>query len=82
MSEVRFKGERGKRYWVRNRDCIGCRCFTPSVYQHRGAIGLSGSKNSGTSLRCMTNAYHGCPENVQFDKKLAAERRQEGWVNA
>jgi len=79
MPHVRRKGQMA-RYWVARTICLGCSCFQPGEYQHRGAIG-GGSKNSGTSLVCMRNAYHGCPGDLPvFSLKLQREREREGWV--
>ena len=77
MSEVRIKGS-PYRYWVLDSRCIGKDCFVPGTYQHRGAT-LSGSKSSGTSRICMTNAYRGCPDGREYSEELAKKRKVEGW---
>jgi hypothetical protein len=80
MSYVRKKGEKG-RYWMRDRQCIGCGCFAPGTFQHRGAT-MSGSRNTGSvSLCCMRNAYHGCPDDTLYSIEKVKERKAEGWVN-
>ena len=68
-----------KRYLVLDRDCIGRKCLALGAYQHRGAIGAAGSRNTGAfTLCCLNNANHGCPTERPFDKELAAARRKEG----
>lgn len=79
MSLIRVKGEKG-RYWVSNKNCIGCTCLSLGAYQHRGAT-MSGSRNTGAvDLCCLTNAYHGCPREDQrgYSEELKRERRQQG----
>lgn len=85
MAWVRKVGDRG-RYWVRDRNCIGCKCFAPGSFQHRGST-MSGSRNTGdVSLMCMTNSYHGCPPaespNASPDKETMKSHKAEGWRNA
>lgn len=70
-----------RRFDMRDRHCIGCACFSPGEYQHRGAT-LAGSRNTGAvSMTCLRHAYHGCPEDTGYSKELAAERKREGWSN-
>lgn len=59
--------------------CLGRSCFAPGTYQIRGAIGSGGSKDSGTCLTCMTQAYHGCPTTRPVDPTLLKRRKAEGW---
>jgi hypothetical protein len=83
MSYIRKKGEKG-RYWMVDRQCIGRPCFAPGEFQHRGAI-LSGSRNTGqTSLCCMRNAYHGCPNDKDqlYSIEIERQHKAEGWKNA
>jgi hypothetical protein len=70
----------GKNYWVLDRQCIGRACLALGSYQHRGAsgAGLGTHRTGQVMLCCLTNAYHGCPEQRPYDKKLARERRAEG----
>ncbi len=75
MSYVKQKNDKNK-YWVRDNNCISCDCFVPGEYQHRGAIGAAGTKSSGRSFRCMTNAYQGCPVTVVSSKEI-----KKGWRN-
>lgn len=74
---------RGVRGTVKDSKCIGRECFHVDFYEHRGAT-LSGSRNTGEkSCCCMNNAYRGCPHPIpEFDPKLAAARKAEGWRNA
>jgi hypothetical protein len=84
MPYVKRKGERGERYWVIGRECIGCSCFTPGEYQHRSAASAGGSRTNGTTtLCCLSNAYRGCPGDAQrgFTPERRAERQAEGWKN-
>jgi len=38
-------------------------CWSPGNYEHRGATGSSGSRNTGSSTKCcLENAYRGCPQ--------------------
>lgn len=70
-----------KRYWVASNRCLGMSCFMPGGYQHRGTTGF-GSRNTGSdTLECMTNAYHGCPENKddEYDELREMERKRDGW---
>ena len=83
MANVRRKGFR-ETYWMLDRLCIGRKCFQPGPYEHRGAIGIAGSRNTGDiSLMCMRNAHHGCPdeEDMGYDTALAQARKKEGWKN-
>jgi hypothetical protein len=82
MGLIRRKGLKGE-YRMVDRQCIGRSCFSPGQYQHRGAT-LSGSRNTGaTSLCCMRNAYHGCPNDKDqlYSIQLERERKAEGWKN-
>lgn len=80
MAEVRKTHDKA-RYSMRDRNCIGCECFSPGQFQHRGAT-LAGSRNTGDySTTCMRRAYHGCPDDTGHSKELAAQRRKEGWRN-
>ncbi len=81
MSILRRKGDKAK-YSFLDRLCIGRECFAPGMFQHRGAT-MKGSRNTGTeSPCCMNRAYHGCPSGLlEFDAKLAKERKEKGWRN-
>lgn len=59
---IRKKGDKA-RYSFIDAGCLGRECFSPGMFQHRGAT-LSGSRNTGSpdSACCMRRAYHGCPE--------------------
>jgi hypothetical protein len=47
--------------------CIGRKCLALGLYQHRGALGASGSRNTGAiSACCLRNAYQGCPDSKDF----------------
>ena len=38
-------------------------CWSPGSYQHRGATGSGGSRNTGSvSRQCLERAYRGCPD--------------------
>ena len=75
---IRKKGD-PHRYWVRDEKCIGAQCLALGLFQHRGAIGASGSRNTGQlSPTCLTNAYRGCPREVEYPPGMAARRRKEG----
>jgi hypothetical protein len=80
------KGDK-KRYFFVGAECIGRDCWSPGMFQHRGAT-LSGSRNTGSpdSPCCMHNAYHGCPYGPNglpaFQPKLAQIRSAEGWKKA
>jgi hypothetical protein len=79
MSYIKQKGDRC-RYWVKDRHCIEAQCLALGLFQHRGAIGAAGSRNTGqVSATCMTNAYHGCPSCPKYSKELATQRRKEGF---
>lgn len=54
----------GKRnYFARDESCKQRRCWAPGEYQHRGATGASGSRNTGAVSRvCLTHIYQGCPK--------------------
>lgn len=82
MPYLKQKGDPA-RYPVAYDNCIGCKCFRAGMYQVRGATG-KGSRNSGESPSCMTNAYHGCPDEEQRDytEERARERKSEGWSKA
>ena len=81
MYYVRKVGSKG-RYSVRGMRCLGCRCFQPGAYRHRGATG-GGSRNTGhDTLMCMWSAYHGCPADDGYTKEKERERRDEGWRRA
>lgn len=48
---------------IDSRACPARWCWNPGTYQHRGACGSNGSRNTGaTTKMCMTNAYRGCPD--------------------
>jgi hypothetical protein len=79
MPWAKMKGQKNRKWWFANRECIGYRCFSPGTYQHRGAIGAAGSKSSGTSLMCVRNGHHGCPSNPPYDPVVAKENRKKGW---
>lgn len=71
-------------YSVSNRECLGCKCFTPGEYESRGAIGAAGSRNTGNIQRCcIKREYHGCPdeEDKGYSKEIEAERKKAGWSN-
>lgn len=43
-------------------DCPKRWCWAPGRYQHRGATGSGGSRNTGMASKCcLTCAYRGCP---------------------
>ena len=47
-------------------------CWSPGNYQHRGACGSGGSRNTGTTTRCcLERAYRGCPDPVPEPGALA-----------
>lgn len=76
-----IKNEQQKRYWFSDgHKCLGYECFAPGNYQHRGAT-MSGSRNTSSSPTpcCLTNAYHGCPDDLIYDPELAEKRKQKGW---
>ena len=78
---VRKAGRKG-RYWVFSLYCLGCRCFQPGEYQHRGATS-SGSHSTGKStLTCMRSAYRGCPDDDGYTEERKQERCDEGWRKA
>jgi hypothetical protein len=78
MAHIRKVGAK-ELYWCLDAGCLGRTCLALGTYQHRGAT-LAGSKNSGESLRCLTNAYRGCPDTERpVDRALAATRRKEGY---
>jgi hypothetical protein len=78
MAYIKQKGDQ-RRYWVKDALCLGAECLALGLFQHRGAIGAAGSRNTGQlSPTCMRNAYHGCPSCVKYSKELAAARRKEG----
>ena len=81
-AEVRRIGERGMRWLVRDRACIGRLCFAPGVYQHRGAT-AKGSHNTGAeSMCCLNSAHHGCGlRECPFDSYIQRLHRTEGWRN-
>jgi hypothetical protein len=79
MSTIKFAGAA---YDVRDRECIGRLCLQLGRYQHRGAIGASGSRNTGAVTPCCVfRAYHGCPsaEKFPFDPVLARDRKRAGY---
>jgi hypothetical protein len=82
VPHVKRKGDKAH-YEVIAHDCLGCACFTPGHYQHRGASGAgNGTHATGhVSPCCLRNAYHGCPakEKRGETKELLAERKAEGW---
>jgi len=80
MTVIRVKGDKHK-YDVLNADCIGCSCLQLGLFQHRGATGASGSRNTGKmSPCCMWRAYRGCPNDreARVSAELAAQRKREG----
>lgn len=76
MMIYRRKGDK-HRYNFLDADCIGRPCWSPGMYQHRGAT-MSGSRNTGAcSACCMNRAYHGCPHPLpERDAEVAKERRE------
>lgn len=62
-------GEKEKFSFI-DRRCIGRECFTPGMFQHRGAT-MSGSRNTGSpdSPCCMRRAYRGCPDGPEGERK-------------
>jgi hypothetical protein len=66
------------RYQIANARCLGCGCFIPGIYTNRGLSG-SGSKNSGESAACLTNAYRGCPTVMPFSDVVERRRKAQGW---
>ena len=78
MTTARRKGEKIK-YAILDRRCLGCICFQPGPYYHRGAT-MSGSRNTGdVSMCCLRRAYHGCPTERVADATLLAQRKADGW---
>jgi hypothetical protein len=78
MAYLKQKGD-PRTYWVRDASCIGAECLALGLYQHRGAAGASGTRNTGAiSATCMTNAYHGCPTCPKYRQELASRRRKDG----
>lgn len=79
MMIFRRKGDK-HRYDFLDADCIGRPCWSPGIYQHRGAT-MSGSRNTGAySACCMHRAYDGCPHPLPgCGAELAKARRKEGW---
>lgn len=76
MAFVRMNRERTKFFMVNDR-CIGRKCFAPGMFQHRSPLSGGGSRNTGSpdTPCCMNNAYRGCPEGPdgerkEFDKDL------------
>ena len=64
--KVKYKDHNGK--WQECEGCIDGKCpkrdcFHPGFYQHRSCNNRhdSGCDNYRT---CMTNQYHGCPDNI------------------
>jgi hypothetical protein len=56
---MKYKGHEVRDYECRYRECLAL-----GPYQHRGACGASGSRNTGAITKCcLTNAYRGCPSN-------------------
>lgn len=62
----------------RYNDCPRRWCYSPGMYDHRGASGIGrGSHNTGhTTRECMHNAYHGCP----CPLPIAGEARDAYWA--
>jgi hypothetical protein len=85
MPEVKRPGDNSK-YYVVSLDCLGCKCFAPGHYQHRGASGGgNGTHATGAvSPCCLTNAYHGCPSESGKAKSLdlLKDRKALGWKKA
>ena len=77
MLDAKQSGDKTK-YPIADSKCLGCMCFNPGFYQHRGLSG-GGSKNSGQSAVCLTNAYRGCPFVPQYSIELEQERKEDGW---
>jgi hypothetical protein len=66
-------------YGVRDRNCIGCRCFAPGEFQVRGAT-MSGSRATGAVTKvCLNREYRGCPDDTGFSIERVRERKAEGW---
>ena len=67
------------KYQVADRYCLGKKCLHLGPYQHRGAS-QSGSKDSGVpdSLRCLYQAYYGCPKDFPYDPNLVKIRKKDG----
>lgn len=82
MATAKKHGEK-ESYWVFEVACLGRDCFTPGLYETRGAT-MSGSRNTGYSTNmCMTNAHHGCPlktPRYEVKKELAEKRKIQGWT--
>jgi len=57
------------RYWVRDENCIGAKCLV---------LGRFKQPLAAESPTCLTNAYNGCPEKVDYLTELAAKRRKNG----
>ena len=77
---IKIKGEK-QAYEVRDRNCIGRSCLNLHPIAIRGATN-SGSRFSGWRYGCARRDYYGCPQPApDFDRKLAAERRNQGMRN-
>ncbi len=68
--KVRYKNHEGK--WVTCEGCVDSNCpnrdcFAPGYYQHRSC---NNQHNSGYDdyQTCLTNQYHGCPDDAFEDK--------------
>lgn len=77
---IKMKGD-PHAYQVRDANCIGRPCLNLHPTAIRGATN-SGSRFSGWKHTCARRDYYGCPQPIpEFDRKLAAERRKEGYRN-
>jgi len=63
MTNFKKKGDKRKYNFV-DHLCIGRKCWSPGMYQHRSPMSCGGSRNTGSpdTPCCMHRAYHGCPE--------------------
>jgi hypothetical protein len=74
----RRSGDKTKFRFVDAR-CIGRRCWSPGMYQHRGPLAGGGSRNTGSpdTPCCLNNAYRGCPMAPQADTKECPDCKGE-----
>jgi len=82
MTDFRRPNDRNRYHFV-DAQCIGATCWSPGLYQHRGASS-GGSRSTGTdSPCCLNNAYRGCPpDHGGHDVELVKLRKKEGWRKA
>ena len=76
--QLRKIGEKGKRYDVRDKLCIGRDCLRLHDVAIRGATSY-GSRTSGYRSCCARREYGGCPSPLPaFDRHLASVQRFSG----